>query len=156
LEEELKAYKVAQLKIKLAEWGLIQTGRTPELIKRLLNPQPSDLKSKQKIEPWKYSKDKELLIRMLRGKTSTFHHLIQEKAWDSLEWFEIYLNNMKSIKRSLEASELIVANDNILIEAEISSLRMLHRATVREYPLWHDNDASQLLKKDLEDGLKKK
>ena len=38
LEEEFMAYKVAQLKIKLAERGLIQTERKPELIKRLLNP----------------------------------------------------------------------------------------------------------------------
>ena len=159
-EEELMSYKVAQLKIKLAERGLIQTGRKPELIKRLLNPQPSDFKSKPKIEPWKTSKAKALLIRLLRDKTSTFHHLTPEKAWESSEWFKIYpkdrfISNMKNLKRSLEARELIVANDNKIIEAEIASLRMLDRATVREYPLWHDNDASRLLEKDLKDDLKK-
>ena len=62
---------------------------------------------------------------------------------------------MKNLKRSLEARELIVANDNKIIEAEIASLRMLDWDTVREYPLCHDNDASQLLEKDLKDGLKK-
>ncbi len=159
-EEELMSYKVAQLKIKLAERGLIQTGRKPELIKRLLNPQPSDFKSKPKIEPWKTSKAKALLIRLLRDKTSTFHHLTREKAWESSEWFKIYpkdrfISNMKNLKRSLEARELIVASDNKIIEAEISSLCMLNLVTVREYPLWHDNDASRLLEKDLKDDLKK-
>ncbi len=57
-EEELMTFKVAQLKIKLAERGLIQTGGKPELISRLLNPQPSDFKNKPKIEPWKTSKAK--------------------------------------------------------------------------------------------------
>ena len=33
-EVELMGYKVAQLKIKLAERGLIQTGRKPELVQR--------------------------------------------------------------------------------------------------------------------------
>ena len=51
-EVELMGYKVAQLKIKLAERGLIQSGRKPELVQRLLNPQPSDFKLKPKIEPW--------------------------------------------------------------------------------------------------------
>ena len=78
-EVELMGYKVAQLKIKLAEQGLIQTGRKPELVKRLLNPQPSDFKVKPKVEPWKNSKAKALLIRLLRDKSSAFHLLSPEK-----------------------------------------------------------------------------
>ena len=46
-EEELNSYTVAQLKVKLAEQGLIQTGKKPDLIQRILNPQPSDFKKKQ-------------------------------------------------------------------------------------------------------------
>ncbi|KAL3788257.1 hypothetical protein HJC23_011889 [Cyclotella cryptica] len=159
-EEELMACKVAQLKLKLAKRGLIQTGRKPELISRLLNPQPSDFKNKPKIEPWKTSKAKALLIRLLRDKDSTFHLLTPERAWESSEWFKIYpkdrfISNMKNLKRSLEARELIVSNDNKVIEAEIASLSTLDRATNREYPLWHESDASKLLEKDLKDGLKK-
>jgi hypothetical protein len=62
---------------------------------------------------------------------------------------------MKNLKRSLEARELIVSNDNKVIEAEIASLSTLDRATNGEYPLWHESDASKLLEKDLKDGLKK-
>ena len=47
LEEDLNSYTVAQLKVKLAEQGLIQTGKKPDLIQRILNPQPSDFKKKQ-------------------------------------------------------------------------------------------------------------
>ena len=32
---------------------------------------------------------------------------------------------------------------------------MLDQFTFREYPLWHGNDASWLLKKDLKDGVEK-
>ena len=48
---------------------------------------------------------------------------------------------MKNLKRALEARELIVANDNKIIEAEIASLRKLDQAATREYPQWHDHDA---------------
>lgn len=154
-------YKVVQLKIKLTERGLIQTGRKPELVQRLLNPQPSDFKVKPKVEPWKNSKAKALLIRLLWDKSSAFHLLSPEKAWESSEWFKTYpknrfINNMKNLKRALEARELIVANDNKIIEAEIASLRKLDHAAVREYPLWHDHDASRLLEEDLKNGLNKR
>jgi hypothetical protein len=160
-EMELMGYKVAQLKSKLAERGLIQTGRKPELVKRLLNPQPSDFKVKPKVEPWKNSKAKALLIRLLRDKSSAFHLLSPEKAWESSEWFKTYpknrfINNMKNLKRALEVRDLIVANDNKIIEAEIASLRKLDHAAVREYPLWHDHDASRLLEEDLKNGLNKR
>jgi len=46
-EEELNGYTVAQLKVKLAEQGLIQTGKNPDLIQRILNPQLSDFKKEQ-------------------------------------------------------------------------------------------------------------
>ncbi len=46
-EEELNSYTVAQLKVKLAEQGLIQTGKKPDLIQSILKPQPSDFKKKQ-------------------------------------------------------------------------------------------------------------
>lgn len=159
-EVELMGYKVAQLKIKLAERGLIQTGRKPELVQRLLNPQPSDFKLKPKVEPWKNSKAKALLIRLLRDKSSAFHLLSPEKAWESSEWFKTYpknrfINNMKNLKRALEARELIVANDNEIIEAEIASLRKLEQGTIRECPQWHDHDAARLLEEDLKNGLNK-
>ena len=82
-EVELMGYKVVQLNIKLTERGLIQTGRKPELVQCLLNPQPSDFKVKPKVEPWKNRKAKALLIRLLQDKSSAFHLLSPEKAWES-------------------------------------------------------------------------
>jgi hypothetical protein len=37
---------------------------------------------------------------------------------------------MKNLKRALEARELIIANDNEIIEAEIDSLRKLEQGAV--------------------------
>jgi len=45
-EEELKQYTMKQLKVKLAARGLFLGGNKPDLIQRLLNPQPSDFKYK--------------------------------------------------------------------------------------------------------------
>ena len=159
-EVELMGYKVAQLKIKLAEQGWIQTERKPKLVQCLLNPQPSDFKVKPKVEPWKNSKAKALLIRLLWDKSSAFHLLSPEEAWESSEWFKTYpknrfINNMKNLKRALEARELIVANDNEIIEAEIASLCKLEQGTIPECPQWHDHDAARLLDEDLKNGLNK-
>jgi len=46
-----------------------------------------------------------------------------------------FISNRKNLKSSLEARELIVANDNKMIEAEIAALHMLDQAVIREYPL---------------------
>ena len=88
-EEELNSYTVAQLKVKLAEQGLIQTGKKPDLIWRILNPQPSDFK-KSKVEPWRTSKAKALLIRLLSDKSSRIQGLTPDEAWESSEWFKKY------------------------------------------------------------------
>jgi hypothetical protein len=53
-----------------------------------LNPQSSDFKSKPKVEPRKTSEAKALHIRLLKDKSSTFHLLTPEKAWESSEWFK--------------------------------------------------------------------
>ena len=63
---------------------------------------------------------------------------------------------MKNFKRALEARELIVANDNKIIEAEIASLHSLEQGAIRECPQWHDHDTARLLEEDLKNGLNKR
>ena len=128
LEEDLNSYTVAQLKVKLAEQGLIQTGKKPDLIQRILKPQASDFKKKSKVEPWRTSKAKALLIRLLSDKSSRIQGLTPDEAWESSEWFKKYpkdrfVSNMKNLKKSIEARGGVVANDNEIIEAELSSIR---------------------------------
>ena len=47
-KEELKRYTEKQLKVKLAERGLLQMGNKVNLIHRLLDPHPSDFKNNNK------------------------------------------------------------------------------------------------------------
>jgi hypothetical protein len=154
-EEELNRYTVAQLKDKLAEQGLIQKGKKPDLIQRILNPQPSDFKNKSKVEPWKTSKAKALLIRLLSDKTSWIQGLTPDEAWESSEWFKKYpkdrfISNMKNLKKSIEARGCVVANDNEIIEAELLSIRSSNQNLC---PLWHEHDASRLLAQDVKNNI---
>ena len=155
LEEDLNSYTVAQLKVKLAEQGLIQTGKKPDLIQRILKPQASDFKKKSKVEPWRTSKAKALLIRLLSDKSSRIQGLTPDESWESSEWFKKYpkdrfVSNMKNLKKSIEARGGIVANDNEIIEAELSSIRASNQILC---PLWHQHDASRLLEQDIKDSM---
>jgi len=147
------------LKTKLAERGLIQTGNKADLIERLLNPQPSDFRHKQKIEPWKSSKAKALLIRLLSDKSDFIENKSPEEVWESNEWFKQYplarfIANMKNLQKALEARGCIVASDNKEIEAELATLRALNQQPpIRCYPLWHKHPAMRLLEQDIKDGL---
>jgi len=49
---------------------------------------------------------------------------------------------MKNLKKSTESRGGIVANDNEIIEAELSSLRVSNQNLC---PLWHEHDARRLL-----------
>ena len=74
LEEELNSYTVAQLKVKLAEQGLIQTGKKPDLIRRILNPQPSDFKKKAKLS---------------RGEPARPKHFLSDSSVTNLHAFKV-------------------------------------------------------------------
>lgn len=159
--EELVSLTVAQLKAKLVERGLIQSGNKAALIERLLDPQPADFKKKPTVQPWKTSRAKELLIRFLQDETSPFHLLSPNDAWESSEWFmqypkERFIDNMKNLKAALAARNGIVKNDNITIAAELAKLASLDLSeeTLRGYPLWHLHDASKLLEEDLKNNRK--
>ena len=158
-QEELECYTVKELKVKLVERGLIQTGNKADLIERLLNPQPSDFKNKTKIEPWKTSKAKALLIRLLSDKSNLIRNKSPTEVWQMNEWFKQYplerfINNMKNLEKALDARGGIVANDNREIEAELTTLRALNQQPpIRGYPLWHEHPAMKLLEQDIKDGL---
>ncbi len=57
---------------------------------------------------------------------------------------------MKNLKKSIEARGGIVANDNEIIEAELSSI---HASNQILCPLWHQHDASRLLEQDIKDSM---
>jgi hypothetical protein len=103
-EEELWRLTVKELQVKLVEQGLIQSGAKAVLIERLMNPQPADFKNKPKVEPWRNSKAKALLIRFLMNKLSLFHLLSPDEAWESSEWFKQYpkdrfIKNTSNLKK---------------------------------------------------------
>ena len=74
LEEDLNSYTVAQLKVKLAEQGLIQTGKKPDLIQRILKPQPSDFKKKAKLS---------------RGEPARPKHFLSDSSVTNLHAFKV-------------------------------------------------------------------
>ena len=57
---------------------------------------------------------------------------------------------MKNLKKSIEARGGIVANDNEIIKAELSSIRASNQILC---PLWHQHDASRLLEQDIKDSM---
>jgi hypothetical protein len=59
---------------------------------------------------------------------------------------------MKNLEKSIEARRGggIVANDNEIIEAELSLIRASNQALC---PLWHEHDASRLLEQAIKDSL---
>ena len=73
-EEELNCYTVAQLKVKLAEQGLIQTGKKPDLVQQILNPQPSDFKKKAKLS---------------RGEPARPKHFLSDSSVTNLHAFKV-------------------------------------------------------------------
>lgn len=156
-EEVLNGCTVKQLKIKLVERGLLVRGRKPDLIQRLLDPQPSDFKNNMKVEPWKTSKAKALLARLLHDNASWIQDRTPEEVWESSEWFKQYpkanfFTNMNNLKNALDARGCIVVRDNDVIEAELDAMRELHPSS---YPLWCEHEASQLLEQDVKAGLHK-
>ena len=108
-----------------------------------MDPQPSDFKNKHKIEPWRTSKPNHFLLDYSET-SSHIQGLTPEEARESSEWFKKYpkdrfVSNMKNLKKSIEASGSIVANDNEIIEAELS---LTHASNQISCPLWHEHDAS--------------
>ena len=57
---------------------------------------------------------------------------------------------MKNLKKSIEARDGIVVNDNEIIEAELSSICASNQTLC---PLWHEHDASRLLEQDKKDNM---
>lgn len=156
-EEVLNECTVKQLKIKLLERGLLVSGTKPQLIQRLLDPQPSDYKNKMKVEPWKTSKAKALLTRLLRENSSRIQGRTPEEVWESSKWFKDYpkanfVTNMINLQKALDARGEIVARDNDVIEAELDAMRELYP---RSSPLWCEHKASQLLEQDVKACLHK-
>lgn len=152
--------KVTELKVKLVERGLIQSGTKAVLIERLLHPQPADFKNKPKVESWRNSRAKALLIRFLMNKSSPFNLLSPDEAWESSEWFMQYpkarfKQNMSNLKKALAERNNIVQNDNETILAELAVLKALDSSNepLRNYPLWHEHEASRLLEEDLKNNL---
>lgn len=159
-EEELWRLTVKGLKVKLVERGLIQSGAKAELIERLMNPQPADFKNKPKVESWRNSKAKALLIRFLMNESSPFHLLSPDEAWESSEWFKQYpkdrfIKNMSNLKNALAERNTVVQHDNETILAELAALKALDSIAEprRNYPLWHEHEASRLLEEDLKNNL---
>lgn len=159
--DDLVQLTVKQLKVKLVERGLIQSGNKPDLIERLLDPQPTDFKSKPKVEQWRNSKAKALLLKLLSDHESPFNMLSPEDAWESSEWFmqypkERFISNMKRLKTSLAARDEVAQNDNETIARELAQFASnLPEETLRGYPLWHNHDASRLLEEDLKNDRNK-
>lgn len=157
-EAELMALDKKQLKIKLAERGLLVSGNKSDLIQRILNPQPADYKNKPKRETWKHSKAKALLIRLLRDKSSAIHNMTPDEAYESSGWFKQFpksrfINNMKNLGEAVEGQAEIVQNDNETIAAELATLRMIGQTSNQEYPIWANHPASCFLEQDLKAGL---
>lgn len=159
-EEELWRLTVKGLKVKLVERGLIQSGAKAVLIERLMNPQPADFKNKPKVESWRNSKAKALLIRFLMNESSPFHLLSPDEAWESSEWFKQYpkdrfIKNMSNLKNALAERNTVVQHDNETILAELAALKALDSIAEprRNYPLWHEHEASRLLEEDLKNNL---
>lgn len=157
--ESFKDLSKKQLADKCAERGLIKSGTKTDLLNRLSNPQPSDFKKKPKVEQWKNSKAKALLIRLLMDKSSPIHNKTAEEAWESSDWFKLYpkdrfIVNMRNLKGALAAREKIVENDNSTIAVELATIAGLGESDGSfNYPVWWSHEASKFIEADLKAGV---
>lgn len=148
-EEYLKGLTNAVLKDRLKKKGLKIGGKKAELINRLMG------RDKPKVEEWKKSEAKRLLIRLINDDNSWVHRMSPEDIYKSNPMFENYpLPKFKEYLKCLQKGaadlkEIVGVNEQEIWQELIAFPR--EEMTDRGYPFWDTHPARALLENDIKD-----
>jgi len=150
-EEQLRKLTNEQLKVKLKAKNMPVSGNKAILVDRLLYP--GKYKKKQ---PWKKSKAKALLMKLLQDRDSRLHNMTPRQVYESHKWYQDYSfdrfkENLKSIKHSIEENFAIVDSDIQIVREELRNFPQ-SRQGCRGYPRWDKHPAKSLLREDIKEG----
>ncbi|KAL7530545.1 hypothetical protein ACHAXR_003551 [Thalassiosira sp. AJA248-18] len=129
------------------------SGKKIELINRLLG---RSVAAAEKVEPWKKSKAKALLSKLIADENSRAHQMTAEEIYKSHPWFQLYplknfKTNIKTLQKATSELKKIVREDEREIWSELVAFPR-PELTCRGYPFWHIHPARKLLEKDVTDG----
>ena len=115
-----------------------------------------DVATKKKEPKWRNSKARAMLVKMLFDTNSKAHKLSWQELHASHEWFREYepkkfKKYLSRLKKANPRKVAIVAEDNMIIEAELQNFPRSGK-TNRGEPFWDTHPAKLLLREDVKAG----